>query len=44
MHHSGRAPLDLEHLVAFELGQPRVGEVEGNGDARHPIGREPFGR
>ena len=43
-HHSGRAALDLEHLGSFELLEPRVGQIERNGDARHTVGREPFGR
>jgi hypothetical protein len=38
----GRAALDLAHLAALELRQPRVGEIERNGDARHAVGRVPF--
>ena len=37
-------PLDLEHLLALEAGQPRVREVERNRDPGHAIGREPFVR
>ena len=40
----GRAPFDLEHLRLFEFLEPRVGEVEGNRDAGHAVGREPFVR
>ena len=29
-----RAPFDLEHLGALELFQPRVRQIEGDGDAR----------
>jgi len=36
------SPLDLEDLGSFEALQSRVGEVEGNRDARNAIRREPF--
>ena len=39
-----RAPLDLEHLGAFELLEPRMREVEGNRHTRYPVGREPLRR
>ena len=44
MHHSRRAPFDLEHLRALEPFEPRMREVEGDGDARHAVGREPLRR
>ena len=37
-----RAALDFEHLLALEPGEPRVREVEGDGDARDAIRREPL--
>ncbi len=40
----GRAALDFEHLRLLEPHQPRVCQIEGNGDARHAVGREPLGR
>ena len=36
------APLDLEHLRAFELLEPRMREVERDRHTRHAVGREPF--
>src|SRR5690349_16523435 len=36
------AALDLQHLPAFELHQPRMREVERDRDARHAVWREPF--
>jgi hypothetical protein len=38
------APLDLEHLFAFEAPEARMPEVERDGDARDPLRREPFVR
>ena len=38
----GIAAFDFQHLRELELGQPRMREVEGNRDARHAVGREPF--
>ena len=39
-----RAPLDFEHLLALEPGEPRVRQVERNRDAGHAVGREPLVR
>jgi hypothetical protein len=38
------AAFDFEHLPAFELPEARVGEIEGDGDARAAVGAEPFVR
>ena len=38
------AALDLEHLRLLERFEPRVGEIEGNGDRRRPVGSEPLVR
>ncbi len=40
----GRAALDLQHLASLQLHQPRVRQVERDGDARHAVGREPVVR
>src|SRR5688500_10961836 len=37
-----RCAFDVEHLIALEPSQPRVGEVERHGEARHAAGREPL--
>ena len=39
-----RAAFDLEHLLALEPRQPRMREVERDGDARHAVRREPLVR
>ena len=44
MHHSGVAAFDLEHLRELELREPRVRQVERDGDAGHAVGREPLVR
>ena len=36
------AAFDLEHLRQLELRQPRVREIERNGDAGHAVRREPL--
>ena len=36
------ASLHLIHLSGLELGQARVGEVKGNGDARDAVGGKPL--
>ncbi len=36
------AALDFEHLALFELLEPRMREIERNGDAADAVGREPF--
>jgi hypothetical protein len=37
------ASFDFEHLCALEFFEPRVREVERNGDTWHAVGRKPFG-
>ena len=36
------AALDFEHLRELQLREPRMREIERNGDAGHAVGREPF--
>src|SRR5439155_21803779 len=36
------AAFDLEHLGELEPRQPRMREIEGDGDARHAVRREPL--
>ena len=38
----GVAAFDLQHLGGLEPGQPRMRQIERDGDARHIVGREPF--
>ena len=38
----GRPALDLHHLAQLELLEPRVREVEGDGDGRLAVGAEPL--
>ena len=43
-HSERAAAVDLEDLAALQAHQARVGEVEGNGDARRDVGAEPLVR
>src|SRR5688500_5375438 len=36
------AAFDLEHLIQFQFGQARMGQIKRNGDSGHAIGRKPF--
>ncbi len=36
------APLDLQHLLAFQGRQTRMCQIEGYGDPRYAVRREPF--
>src|SRR5204862_4766056 len=36
------AAFDFEHLGELELGEPRMREIKGDGDARHAVRREPL--
>jgi hypothetical protein len=40
----GVAAFDFQHLRELELGQPRVRQVERDGDARNAVRREPLVR
>ncbi len=42
MHQSCIAAFDLEHLTLFELFQPRMRQVERDGDTADAVGREPL--
>src|SRR5687768_5010531 len=36
------AAFDLEHLIQFQFGKARMGQIERNGDSGHAIRRKPF--
>jgi hypothetical protein len=38
------AALDILEHLALKAGKPRMGEIEGDGDARCRVGAEPFVR
>jgi len=36
------ASFDFQHLFSFELHQTRMGQIKGDRESRHAVGRKPF--